>query len=146
MHPEIYRIMDEKTSNYISSISNRNPHPENNKKENVKNKQKKIGRKSDVNSSLPYIIFYDIPLLYETGKEKEFDKIVVISADEDKIIKRLFKKKISTEEFKKRVKEQIPLTKKEKNADFVIRNNGTVKDLTDKVDYLIKDIPGICTE
>ena len=74
------------------------------------------------------------------------DKIVVVSADEDKIIKRLVEKKISAKEFKKRVKEQIPLIKKEKNSDFVIQNNGTVKDLKNKVDYLIKDISGICIE
>ncbi|MCD6408662.1 dephospho-CoA kinase [bacterium] len=70
------------------------------------------------------IIVIEIPLLFETKSESYFDKIIVVSAS-PKVIKERLKGKFSEEEIEKRWENQLPLSYKEKKADFVINNSST---------------------
>ena len=69
------------------------------------------------------------------------DVIVVVSAPLDKVIKRLKEKKgWSKEEIKRRLSKQMPLEQKERLADHVIKNDGTLEDLEEKVDALLEKL------
>ncbi|MFQ5900499.1 MAG: dephospho-CoA kinase [Thermodesulfobacteriota bacterium] len=74
-------------------------------------------------------IVVDAALLIETNYHTKMDRVIVIYADEKVQAKRLIERdSISRTEAEKRIRAQIPLEKKIKYADFVIDNNGTIKE------------------
>lgn len=74
------------------------------------------------------LIVFEVPLLFEAGYGKHFDKIVVVSCSRKTALKRLEKKGFFHDEAEKRMRAQLPMTLKKKEADFVIdNNNGTDK-------------------
>ncbi len=78
------------------------------------------------------ILVLDAPLLFESKMQGLVDFTVVVSSAERELIKRAVKKDLNTELAKKILSTQWPLRRKEKMADFVIENNGTLKDLEKK--------------
>ena len=93
-------------------------HPEVIKEIKYKIKQYKTG-----------IIVIDAPLLFEAGLGKTVDKIIVVKASLDKQASRIQKKtKLSKKEILLRIKSQIALSEKVRLADFLIDNNGTIKE------------------
>ncbi|WP_455243086.1 dephospho-CoA kinase [Petrachloros mirabilis] len=67
------------------------------------------------------IVIYDVPLLFEAGIDKRVDKIVVVTADHNTQIARLRKRnKLSRAEALRRIASQMPLSKKEKRADYIL--------------------------
>ncbi|MBI4707056.1 MAG: dephospho-CoA kinase [Candidatus Omnitrophica bacterium] len=83
----------------------------------------------DISSSRARVVVLDVPLLIEAGLEKIADKIVVVNASRANQVERVFRKsKIKREEILKRIRCQMPLSKKAKLADFVIDNNGGLKE------------------
>jgi len=82
----------------------------------------------------------ELPLVQEIGKEKSFDLIVAVASNEDEALKRFTQAGFPQESFHKRNARQWDSTKKEKNADYVIENLGTIKDLERKVLELMKEI------
>jgi dephospho-CoA kinase len=82
----------------------------------------------------------DGPLLYETDLHKSLDKIVVVSADMEKIKERLRERGLSDNDMDRRISNQIPLKEKEKRADFIMFNNGTKKDLEKETEGLLRRI------
>jgi dephospho-CoA kinase len=85
-------------------------------------------------------VVIDGPLLYETDLHKSLDKIVVVSADMEKIKERLRERGLSDNDMDRRISNQIPLKEKEKRADFIIFNNGTKKDLEKETERLLRRI------
>ena len=84
------------------------------------------------------VIFIEVPLLFEGGFEKTFDKIIDVyssPAIRDNILKN---KGISYEDFIQRSNSQINIEEKRKKADFMVYNDGTKKDLLFKVKELLK--------
>ena len=75
------------------------------------------------------VVIVDAPLLYETGLHKLLDKVVVVSAEMDRIMERLKLRGMDEEDTNRRLPHQIPLSEKEKMADHVLYNNGTEEDL-----------------
>jgi len=98
---------------------------------------KKIEKKRETGADR---VIVDGPLLYETDLYKSFDKIVVVSAETKKIKERLRIRGLSDDDMNRRISNQIPLKEKEKRADFVIFNNGTKRDLEQKIEELLKRI------
>ncbi|MCX8110025.1 MAG: dephospho-CoA kinase [Syntrophorhabdaceae bacterium] len=85
-------------------------------------------------------LIVDGPLIFEKGLNKNLNKIIVVSA-EDKIIKeRLKLRGMDEEDIDRRTSCQIPLKEKEKQADYVLYNNGTEKDLEVQIELLIDRI------
>jgi dephospho-CoA kinase len=74
----------------------------------------------DKNRDAPAVLF-DIPLLFETGGEKQFDKVIVVSAPPDVQRARVLGRKGMTEAKLDAILErQMPDEEKRARADFVI--------------------------
>jgi dephospho-CoA kinase len=82
----------------------------------------------------------DAPLLFEKGLQKELDRIVVVSADMERIKERLKQRGMEEDDVEKRIPFQIPLKEKERMADYVIHNNGDMEDLEREVSTLLERI------
>jgi dephospho-CoA kinase len=76
----------------------------------------------------PYAIA-DIPLLYEVGRDRDFDAVVVAACDPDTQLRRLTERDgISEGEARQRLAAQWPIDQKVRRADYVIRTDGTYED------------------
>lgn len=73
------------------------------------------------------IILFEIPLLFEAGYEKIFDRIIVVHCNKKTAITRLIRKGFPKEEAIKRMQAQIPISRKKASADFLINNNSTIE-------------------
>lgn len=82
----------------------------------------------ELSHSNSYILL-DVPL-----PNREFinlsDKIIVVVANDEARIKRAMKRlKISEEDIKKRIANQMPIENYIKLADYIVKNNGTLEEL-----------------
>ena len=85
----------------------------------------------------------DIPLVFETGREKEFDAIVVVACPREMQLQRLMERnKLSKEDAEKRLAAQLPIDQKVKKATYVIKNDGTFEETDKQVDDLIATLNG----
>jgi dephospho-CoA kinase len=67
------------------------------------------------------IIVYDVPLLFEAGVDKRVDRIVVVAADRETQIARLQRRNhLTRAEAIRRIRSQMPLAQKLKQAHYVI--------------------------
>ena len=77
-------------------------------------------------------------LIFESGYDKSLDFVIVVDAPERKRIQRVVSRdKTSAREVRKRIRAQLPIRKKLEQADYVIRNKGSIKDLEYSVRFLI---------
>jgi dephospho-CoA kinase len=72
----------------------------------------------------------DVPLLYESGGEKSFDKVIVTACSQETQLARLVERGLSEETARQRLAAQWPTETKTARADFVITTDGTF-DATD---------------
>lgn len=75
------------------------------------------------------VIIMDIPLLFESRLQSFVDKVLVVTVTEQTQLERLMARNgFSHEDAKLRIQSQLPLSVKEKGADAVIYNNGTIEE------------------
>jgi dephospho-CoA kinase len=68
----------------------------------------------------------DIPLLYETGRDADFDQVVLVACDPESQVRRVIERDGVTEaDARARLAAQLPIGEKVTRADFVIRTDGT---------------------
>ena len=80
----------------------------------------------------------DIPLLYETGRQADFEVVVVVAATPDTQIARVMARDgLSREDAERRLAAQWPIEKKVALADEVIRTDGTFDETDAQVDALL---------
>lgn len=77
------------------------------------------------------------PLLVETGMHKVFDITVVVTCKETLAKKRFAKKGFTESDFDMRMHRHFPVEEKMKHADFIITNDGTLKQLEKQVQNLL---------
>ncbi len=71
------------------------------------------------------LVVIDVPLLIETGLQKEFDRVIVVYVNEETQMRRVMEREgVTREEAKKMIDLQMPLKEKLKFADFIINNQG----------------------
>jgi len=103
---------------------------------------KKIVKKNRLKKGGPPKYFaLDVPLLIEAGLLKTVDKLVVVVADRNTQIKRCLKKHALTKsEILRRIRNQMPLSKKRRLADFIIDNNGSFNSTRKTVEKAWREI------
>lgn len=83
-------------------------------------------------------LLFDIPLLFETGGEHEFDKIIVVSAPEDVQRARALGRVGMTEEKLDSILErQMPDSEKRARADFVVDTAGDLSTTEGQVWHIL---------
>ena len=86
-----------------------------------------------------YIIL-DVPLPNESFINIS-DKIIVVVTNEETRIKRVMtRSNLSEDSVKKRIEKQMPVENYIKLADFIIKNNGSMKELVEKIDEICEKI------
>lgn len=91
----------------------------------------------EIKDSSKYKLFVvEIPLLFEIHFEDWFDTTITVVADEEACKNRFMSKGFTKEQFDLRTKKQLNQIEKSKRSDITIVNNGTIKDLEEKVSNL----------
>ncbi len=75
------------------------------------------------------VFIAEVPLLYETGGEKQFHKTIVVAADAALSRNRFNTLQQNSNSYEQRALRQMPLEEKLKRADYVVWNNGNLSDL-----------------
>jgi dephospho-CoA kinase len=80
----------------------------------------------------------DIPLLFETGREGAFDRVVVAACPPDMQVARMIARDhLTAEQARARLAAQWPIAEKVRLADVVIRTDGTFTETDTQVDDLV---------
>ncbi|HEX7122170.1 MAG TPA: dephospho-CoA kinase [Gemmatimonadaceae bacterium] len=81
------------------------------------------------------IVVSDIPLLFETGMEGRFDRVILVDAPEAIRRERLVQRRgLSEADAQQMIAAQMPAALKRERADYVIENTGTLEELYARVD------------
>ena len=68
----------------------------------------------------------DIPLLFETGRQVRFDRVIVVACTREHQLERVMARDgLTLDEAERRVASQWPIEAKVKRADYVIHTDGT---------------------
>ncbi|MFJ7971083.1 dephospho-CoA kinase [Psychrobacillus sp. NPDC096389] len=85
-------------------------------------------------------IIMDIPLLFESKLQSYVEKILVVTVSEEMQLERLMaRNNFTLEEAKARIQSQLPLSIKEKEADAVIYNNGTLESTEQQLKKILSE-------
>ncbi|MBA3956897.1 MAG: dephospho-CoA kinase [Parachlamydiaceae bacterium] len=90
---------------------------------------------------MPPLFVAEIPLLFETKKESDFDAVIVVMAP-DALCKQRFQetKKGNGDEYTRRAQQQMSVEEKAERATYIIHNNGTLAELQQKVQEIFKQL------
>ena len=89
------------------------------------------------NSDAPALLF-DIPLLFETGGDAAFDKVIVVSTTPELQRERVLSRPgMHIEKFKQILARQVPDNEKRERADFVVDTSGSLKQTRDQVSNIL---------
>lgn len=82
-----------------------------------------------------------LPLVFESGMDSmDWDGIICVSSSESAVLERLKKRGLGRTDALKRMRAQMPLKEKEKRADRVIYNLGTVQELEAKTRNIVESL------
>jgi dephospho-CoA kinase len=96
-------------------------------------------RAFELTGDYPFAVV-DVPLLYETGAEKDFDRVVATSCPPAVQIARLVARGMSEDAARQRLAAQWPAEKKASRADFVITTDGTFEETDRQVDAVYRKL------
>ena len=89
------------------------------------------------------LAFYDVPLLYEAGREGDVDLVAVVWAPPEAQLERLAARDgMGRAAAEARLAAQLPIDEKAARADAVIANDGPESALAAKADALLADLAG----
>jgi dephospho-CoA kinase len=87
------------------------------------------------------LAFYDVPLLYEVGLDRDLDSVVVVWVPREVQRARLQARDgLAPAQAEARLAAQLPLDEKAARADFVVENGGAPADLGPKAERLLADL------
>lgn len=102
----------------------------------VAREQAKLTRQAARNDPRSVVV-YDVPLLFEAGIDKRVDKTIVVTTDQATQLARLKKRNgLPRAEALRRIKSQMPLSKKQRQADFVLDGTKELHSLAGSVRQL----------
>ena len=91
-------------------------------------------------TAFPFAIA-DIPLLYETGLDKEYDAVIVTSCAPQTQVKRIMARdNLDATEVQRRLEAQLPIEDKVKRANYVVDTNGSLVQTNAQVHKLYREL------
>ncbi|HLG58536.1 MAG TPA: dephospho-CoA kinase [Vicinamibacterales bacterium] len=76
----------------------------------------------------------DIPLLYETGRDRDFEAVIVTACDPDTQLRRVMARDgVTAADARARIRAQLPMDEKVTRANYVIRTDGTIEETNAQV-------------
>jgi dephospho-CoA kinase len=95
-----------------------------------------------LDASQPFAVA-DIPLLYEAGREGDFDAVVVTACSEETQLRRVMRRDSITEgEARQRMAAQLPTSEKVRRADYVITTDGSFEETNRQVRTVYEALVG----
>jgi len=82
----------------------------------------------------------EVPLLFEAGWERFFDRVIAVTADEKLCRKRSLAQGLSESDYALRAKRQLPAEEKKERADYQINNNTSREDLKTQIINIVNNI------
>jgi dephospho-CoA kinase len=83
----------------------------------------------------------DIPLLFETGRDRDFDRVIVTSCPRTQQVARVVERDgVTLAQAEARIDAQLPTDEKVRRADFVIDTGGTFGDTNRQVDRVVEKL------
>jgi dephospho-CoA kinase len=81
----------------------------------------------------------EIPLLYETGRDRDFDAVIVAACSPETQLARVMARDgSSADEAARRMAAQWPIARKRERADYLIDTEGTLAETDAQVDRLVE--------
>ncbi len=90
----------------------------------------------------PALAIVDIPLLYETGRAGDFDKVIATVCPPEMQLARLRERGLTDEDARRRLAAQLSAAEKAERADFVVQTDGTFANTDRQVDELLRILQG----
>jgi dephospho-CoA kinase len=87
----------------------------------------------------PYAVVA-VPLLYETGAEKHFDRVVVTVCSPQTQLARLLERGMTEDAARQRLAAQWTTEQKASRADFVVNTDGTFEETNQQVDAIYRSL------
>ncbi len=92
------------------------------------------------NNDAPIVVL-DAPLLIEAQLYKKCHKVMlVVSCEEQRILRAIKRSNLSKLEVQKRMERQLTDEERKKYAHFVIDNNGTMQETFNQIDEILKEL------
>jgi len=89
------------------------------------------------------VIILDVPLLYEVNWENICDKVLLVYVDRETQITRIAKRDGASRELaEKIIDSQMSLESKKERADYIIKNNKTIREFEEEISKLYKKLVG----
>ena len=86
-------------------------------------------------------VFYDAALLVENGRHTDFAGLVVVACSSETQLARIQDRDaLSADDARARIAAQLPLAEKVAAADYVLHNDGTLDELAEQVDALLRTL------
>ena len=105
-------------------------------KEEIARRAREIGQKNP-----EAIVVIDAPLLVELGMHHNVDRLIVVTSTQTQQMERLKKRDgRSPEEALRLLSSQMPVEEKEKLADFVVRNEGSLEEMKKRAKKVFKEL------
>ena len=82
----------------------------------------------------------DVPLLYETGAEKTFDKVIATACAPETQLARLIARGLTEDGARQRLAAQWPTERKTSRADFVITTDGGFAETDEQVQRVMEQL------
>ena len=83
----------------------------------------------------------EIPLLYETGHDDDFDKVIVVECEAKTQLQRVMARDgLSKEDAQQRIAIQLPTAQKAAKADIVISTDGTLEEPDAQIDRFVQEL------
>ncbi len=108
-------------------------HPE------VRKKLKKLSLDSNKDGGKP--VFAEVPVLFEAQMQGIFGKIILVKCREETALGRAKAKGLSENEFRERARFQMPVSEKEKLADFIVDADCPVSMLRPQAEAISRELP-----
>ena len=96
-------------------------------------------RAFELTGQYPFAVV-DVPLLFETGAEKTFDRVIVTACPPALQVARLVERGLTEDAARQRLAAQWPTEAKTRRADFVVATDGSFENTDAQVDEIYRKL------